>query len=314
MELHAKGLAKIIEIRQLLYLSAVYKYKNITKASKSLYVSQPTVSAAVKALESEFGFSLIDRTPRGLTFTQEGEAMMKRISMLLSDYNDMLSEANELNHKTSFTLRLGIASILSEDLFPLIYKDFLPMHRDFVIRLDEDSAHGQIRKILNEELDLAINGLPDDLDTNEFKTIPISQREIKLILHKDHPLAQLETVPVESLDGEDVSIYSPSGVMGQILDEAFSKANVHPNIISEHSQIHGVLEIVSTCSSIGFLNFAPETESIAKAGGVVLRSFSEPLTFMIGFIMKRRKYLPTVCQEFIKFVTEKLGGARPSTL
>lgn len=309
-----RWLVDIIEIRQLLYLNAVYKYKNITKASKALYVSQPTVSAAIKALENEYGFALIDRSPGGLTFTQEGEAMMKRVSLLLSDYNDMLAEANELNHRTSYILRLGIASILSEDLFPLIYNDFLPSHRDFIIRLDEDSAHGQIRKILNEELDLAINGLPDDLDTDELKAIPITKREIKLIMHKDHPLAKLQTIPVEMLDGEDVSIFASSGVMGQVLDKALADAGVHPNVISEHSQIHGVLEIVSTCSSIGFLNFAPETEYIAKTGGVVLRSFSSPLTFMIGFIMKRRKYLPTVCQEFIRFVTEKLGDARPSTL
>lgn len=297
----------MIEIRQLTYLDAVYKYKSFTKASKSLYVSQPAVSAAVRAVEAELGLTLIERTPKGVVFTGEGEALMYRVRQLLSDYNDILAEANQLSHKANYTLRLGIASILSSDIFPLIYRDFLATHRDLTIRLDEDSAYGQIKKLLNEELDLAFNGLPEDLDCNEFRAIPVCRREIKLIMHRDYPLAQLDVIPVERLSGEDVSMLSSSGVMGQVLEQAFAARGVHPNVVSEHSQIHGMLEIVLTCCSVGFLNLAPETTSMTKYENLVIRSFQEPLTFMVGFMMKKRKYIPPICQEFIQFISQRLG-------
>lgn len=288
-------------------MDAVYRHNNFTKASKSLYVSQPTVSAAIRAVELELGLTLIERTPKGVIFTPEGETLMRRVRQLLSDYNDILTEANELSHRANYTLRLGIASILSSDIFPLIYKDFLSGHRDLTIHLDEDSAHGQIKKLLNEELDLAFNGLPEDLDYNEFRAIPVCKREIKLIMHRDHPLAQLEVVPIGRLNGEDVSMLSSSGVMGQVLELAFEKRGVRPNVISEHSQIHGMLEIVLTCCSLGFVNLAPETTSMSKYEGLVLRSFQEPLSFMVGFMMKKRKFLPPVCQEFIHFISERLN-------
>lgn len=297
----------IIEIRQLVYLDAVYKYKNFTKASKSLYVSQPTVSAAIRAVELELGLTLIERTPKNIVFTAEGEVLMHRIRRLLSDYNDILTEANELSHKANYTLRLGIASILSSDIFPLIYREFLASHKGLVVRLDEDSAFGQIKKIMNEELDLAFNGLPEDLDLNELKAVPVCRREIKLIMHRDHPLARLDVIPVELLHGEDVSMLSSSGVMGQVLKGAFSERDIRPNVVSEHSQIHGMLEIVLTCCSLGFLNLAPEATVMEKYEELVLRSFEEPLSFMVGFMMKKRKYIPPICQEFIRFISERMG-------
>ena len=297
----------MIEMRQLMYLDAVYKYKNFTKASRALYVSQPTISAAVRAMEQELGLTLIERTPKSVIFTSAGEALMVRIRRLLSDYGDILAEANELSQKANFTLRLGIASILSSDIFPLIYKDFLSQHRELTIRLDEDSAHGHIKKLLDEELDLAFNGLPENLDLNELSAIPVCEREIKLIMHSSHPLAALDRIPVETLDGENISMLSSPGVMGQVLEKAFSDHALQPNVVSEHSQIHGMLEMVLTGCSIGFVNLAPEATTMMKYEDLVLRSFDEPLTFMVGFMMKKRKYIPPVCKELIRFITEALG-------
>lgn len=297
----------MIEMRQLVYLDAVYKHKNFTKASRELYVSQPTVSAAIRVMEQELGMTLIERTPKSVVFTPAGEILMQRVRSLLSDYNDMLTEANELSRKESYTLRLGIASILSSDIFPLIYKDFLPNHSEIKIHLDEDSGLGHIRKLMCEELDMAFNGIPEDLNTDELNAIPVCRREIKLIMHNSHPLAQYDKIPIEKLDRENVSmLYSP-GVMEQLLERTFSAGNIQPNVVSEHSQIHGMLEMARTGCSVGFINLAPEATEMEKYEDLVLRSFEQPIEFMVGFMMRRKKYLPPVCKELIHFISEALG-------
>lgn len=301
----------MIEMRQLVYLDAVYKHKNFTKASKELYVSQPTVSAAIRVMEQELGMTLIERTPKSVVFTPAGEVLMQRVHALLSDYNDMLTEANELSRKASYTLRLGIASILSSDIFPLLYKDFLPKHSELKIQLDEDGGIGHIRKLLGEELDMALNGIPEDLNTDELSAIPVCRREIKLIMHNTHPLAQYDRVPLEKLDKENVSmLYSP-GVMEQLLERTFTASGIQPNVVSQHSQIHGMLEMVLTGCSVGFVNLAPEATAMEKYEDLVLRSFEQPIEFMVGFMMKRKKYLPPICKELISFISEALGSKPP---
>lgn len=301
----------MIEMRQLVYLDAVYKHKNFTKASKELYVSQPTVSAAIRVMEQELGMTLIERTPKSVVFTPAGEVLMQRVHALLSDYNDMLTEANELSRKASYTLRLGIASILSSDIFPLLYKGFLPKHSELKIQLDEDGGLGHIRKLLGEELDMALNGIPEDLNTDELSAIPVCRREIKLIMHNTHPLAQYDRVPLEKLDKENVSmLYSP-GVMEQLLERTFTASGIQPNVVSQHSQIHGMLEMVLTGCSVGFVNLAPEATAMEKYEDLVLRSFEQPIEFMVGFMMKRKKYLPPICKELISFISEALGSESP---
>ena len=271
----------MIEMRQLVYLDAVYKHKNFTKASKELYVSQPTVSAAIRVMEQELGMTLIERTPKSVVFTPAGEVLMQRVHALLSDYNDMLTEANELSRKASYTLRLGIASILSSDIFPLLYKGFLPKHSELKIQLDEDGGLGHIRKLLGEELDMALNGIPEDLNTDELSAIPVCRREIKLIMHNTHPLAQYDRVPLKKLDKENVSmLYSP-GVMEQLLERTFTASGIQPNVVSQHSQIHGMLEMVLTGCSVGFVNLAPEATAMEKYEDLVLRSFEQPIEFMV---------------------------------
>ena len=301
----------MIEMRQLVYLDAVYKHKNFTKASKELYVSQPTVSAAIRVMEQELGMTLIERTPKSVVFTPAGEVLMQRVHALLSDYNDMLTEANELSRKASYTLRLGIASILSSDIFPLLYKGFLPKHSELKIQLDEDGGLGHIRKLLGEELDMALNGIPEDLNTDELSAIPVCRREIKLIMHNTHPLAQYDRVPLKKLDKENVSmLYSP-GVMEQLLERTFTASGFQPNVVSQHSQIHGMLEMVLTGCSVGFVNLAPEATAMEKYEDLVLRSFEQPIEFMVGFMMKRKKYLPPICKELISFISEALGSKPP---
>ena len=301
----------MIEMRQLVYLDEVYKHKNFTKASKELYVSQPTVSAAIRVMEQELGMTLIERTPKSVVFTPAGEVLMQRVHALLSDYNDMLTEANELSRKASYTLRLGIASILSSDIFPLLYKGFLPKHSELKIQLDEDGGLGHIRKLLDEELDMALNGIPEDLNTDELSAIPVCRREIKLIMHNTHPLAQYDRVPLKKLDKENVSmLYSP-GVMEQLLERTFTASGIQPNVVSQHSQIHGMLEMVLTGCSVGFVNLAPEATAMEKYEDLVLRSFEQPIEFMVGFMMKRKKYLPPICKELISFISEALGSKPP---
>ena len=301
----------MIEMRQLVYLDAVYKHKNFTKASKELYVSQPTVSAAIRVMEQELGMTLIERTPKSVVFTPAGEVLMQRVHALLSDYNDMLTEANELSRKASYTLRLGIASILSSDIFPLLYKGFLPKHSELKIQLDEDGGLGHIRKLLDEELDMALNGIPEDLNTDELSAIPVCRREIKLIMHNTHPLAQYDRVPLKKLDKENVSmLYSP-GVMEQLLERTFTASGIQPNVVSQHSQIHGMLEMVLTGCSVVFVNLAPEATAMEKYEDLVLRSFEQPIEFMVGFMMKRKKYLPPICKELISFISEALGSKPP---
>ena len=75
----------MLDFRRLQYLYAVYRYRNFTRASEELFVSQSTISTAIKSLEDDLGVRLIVRTPKEVIFTYEGEQFLLCVRKILQD-------------------------------------------------------------------------------------------------------------------------------------------------------------------------------------------------------------------------------------
>ena len=81
-----------MEIRQLKYFAALAKYQNFTKAAQELYISQPTLSQQISALETSLGCSLFYRSKRMVALTAAGEALLPKAEQLIEYYNQCLDE------------------------------------------------------------------------------------------------------------------------------------------------------------------------------------------------------------------------------
>jgi DNA-binding transcriptional LysR family regulator len=91
-------------IQQLKYISAVEKYGSITKAAQKLYVSQPSVSAVIHALEEELGIEIFVRSAKGITITEQGRELLKMGNKILHDvdYIEEFFSAPGKEEKPSF--------------------------------------------------------------------------------------------------------------------------------------------------------------------------------------------------------------------
>lgn len=79
-----------MKLLQLRYFYAACQYKNITEASRALYVSQPAITNAIRDLEKEFGVTLLQRLNRGFQLTEEGEYPDVKTYSYLVDAASML--------------------------------------------------------------------------------------------------------------------------------------------------------------------------------------------------------------------------------
>ena len=80
-------------LRQLEFLCAVADHGSFSKAAEACFVTQPTLSAAIKEIEGHLGVQLIEREARGASLTQAGEAAVERARTILSDTADLVSAA-----------------------------------------------------------------------------------------------------------------------------------------------------------------------------------------------------------------------------
>ena len=97
-----------VDLYQLRTFCVVAEEEHITRAADRLYLSAPSVSAHIKALEDEFGVALFARSPRGMTLTEAGHTLWDDAENLLRQAASLRRKAAGLNDTLSGTLRMGI--------------------------------------------------------------------------------------------------------------------------------------------------------------------------------------------------------------
>lgn len=123
-------------ITQLRYFQKACKLDNITRAAEALHVSQPSVSAAIRELEREFGFELLERHGRSFTLTPNGVTFLAEADRLLSHVDDFQAAMSRLA-QTSGPLLVGVPPMIGSLVLPLLYTSEEYHRNPFDLRIVE---------------------------------------------------------------------------------------------------------------------------------------------------------------------------------
>ncbi len=104
-----------MDIHQLKTFVTVAREGSITRASDLLFLSQPAVSAHIKAMEDTLGILLFDRTPKGMVLTHGGHRLLVKAEDVLCSHQRFLSEATRIKGILSGKLRLGVGGHASSE-------------------------------------------------------------------------------------------------------------------------------------------------------------------------------------------------------
>lgn len=138
-------------------LKALQEEGSITKASESLYISQPALTKRIKQLENDFNVRIITRSSKGIRFTQEGKYLVtyakEMITMLQSvkdDLNSMSSNA------VSGSLRLGVCLNFAHNHIPRLLKEFSEVYPQVRTHILTGYSSDVIKLIREESIQIAI--------------------------------------------------------------------------------------------------------------------------------------------------------------
>src|SRR6478752_6726153 len=133
---HVKGVMKL-SLAKFEIFSTVVELGSLTKAGEILGLTQSAVSHAIASLESEWGFSLLNRGRSGINLTSNGEHVLKYIREILKWNEEMLQEIANINGLEIGTVRIGTFSSVSIQWLPEIMKSFNEYHPSIEIKLLE---------------------------------------------------------------------------------------------------------------------------------------------------------------------------------
>ena len=217
----------MLDLKRLTYLTALYHHRSYTKASEELFVTQPAISLAVKALERQTGIQLLDRQANGVVFTPEGEQYVLHAQHILQECEKTETILQELSTQWQQTLHLGISPTLGMNLQRYIcspeFRQRFPLMR---LSVEEDAMNVQIEKIRRGTLQLSFNSLPQQDAFDDLVQLPISSASVECVMRPDHPLANKAEITLADLNDVEISSLGKGSKLYFLIMKAFEAAGV----------------------------------------------------------------------------------------
>jgi len=189
-----------MDFKQLQSFAAVVRCGSFTQAAHQLFVSQPTVSAHVRALEEELGRKLIIRTTKAIEITPKGQEIYEYAEGILNLKERMLRACDDLQQRI---IHLGASTIPSAYILPRLLSAFGRQHPNVYFSLHQSDSKGVAEGILNGVFELGFLGSFDDA----LNCIPVCRDRMVLItpVSKRYlEMKQTGSTPVDTLLDEPI--------------------------------------------------------------------------------------------------------------
>lgn len=217
-------------LQQIYYAIITSEVGSMNKAAEQLFISQPTLTSAIKELEAEVGIVIFNRTNRGVSLTNEGNEFLMHAKQVYQQY-ELLKEkyGPDGNVKRKFSVSCQHYSFATKAFVETV-KQFDTLMYEFAIK--ETKTLDVIKDVGNSKSEIGIlykseynrKYLQRLLDENNLKFEPIVTCDAYVYIYKDHPLAheksirldQLQDYPYLSFDqGDDGSFYLAEEILSE---------------------------------------------------------------------------------------------------
>ncbi|HEY3149849.1 MAG TPA: hydrogen peroxide-inducible genes activator [Dongiaceae bacterium] len=184
-------------LKQLRYLVALEEHRHFGKAATACFVSQSTLSAGLKELETALDAELVERNNRTVVFTALGLEVVQRARRVLREAEELAELAATERAPLTGRLRLGVIPTIAPYLLPKALPHLRKAYPKLQLYLTEDLT-GRLLTLLDDgTIDLVLMALP--YHAGEVQTLPLFKDGFQLVARKDSPLTQKKTVTLGDL-------------------------------------------------------------------------------------------------------------------
>lgn len=189
-------------LTELRYIVAVAREQHFGRAAKSCFVSQPTLSIAIKKLEEELGVQLFERQSGEISVTPVGERIIEQAQRTLEAAEGVKQVAQQGKDQLSGPLRIGAIHTIGPYLFPELIPRLRKHAPNMPLVIEENYTAVLAEKLKRGELDAIILSLP--FSDPGLLTLPLYEEPFVVLLPASHPLTQRKTIKSDMLEDESV--------------------------------------------------------------------------------------------------------------
>lgn len=187
-------------VRQLEYFVALAEHLNFRRAAAACYVTQPTLSAQLQALEAALGVQLFERDRRRVLPTPAGLELARQASAALRALDDLLDAARGFGAPLTGPLRLGVIPTIGPYLLPGVLARLRARFPGLQLFVREDPTERLLELLARGELDVLL--LAREAKLGDVAVLDLFRDPFLLAAPADHPLARRSRVRERDLMAE----------------------------------------------------------------------------------------------------------------
>ncbi|MCC3373120.1 LysR family transcriptional regulator [Cohnella sp. REN36] len=257
----------------------VIHYGSFNKAADALFLSQPSVSARIQALERELDCELFDRSGKKIHLTEKGELFLPYAQEMLQSFRKG-KQRLRVEKSPPSALRIGSAPLAAGYLLPGLLPALLAMHPDVHLTVTTASSDEILDKVLNKELDIGfVRGLAHHPGV---QSVRFYDDPIRLYAPPGHPFLGAEDVSLEEVANESIIQFECTSLDWLRVQRLFDRLASPPTAVYRVDNLETAKRLVMEGAGIAFLpelSVRQEAESgrigvarLAELDGIALRT------------------------------------------
>ena len=295
-----------MEFRQLNYFIAVAKKQSYSLAAKELFVTQPTLTLAIKKLEKEFKTTLFEQNNRRLELTESGQMLYEKGIVLLKSYNNLIDEMNASSEESREVLKVGLTVLFAIQYMEEI-SSFIARHPKVELSLIQHGSKQLQRMVANGDLDLGLLSFPQYEDNIVMK--PIERKKgsyaVAIVVPSNHPLGNKEEITIEDLKDVRISSLSKNYVLGNEIFVKCRERGFEPNIVFADDNWTVLVKSIEIFNSVAIL--PAEFEDISQFQNTKWIPLAEKMEYKVGIAHKKDEDISEIGKLFIDYIlSEKI--------
>ena len=185
-------------IKQLQYLVALHEHGHFGRAAEASFVSQSTLSAGIRELESLLGVTLVERSRRVVRFTSLGEQVVAKAHRLLREAEELSDLVQAAGKPLSGTVRMSVIPTIAPFMLPRILPRLRRERPELTLLLREETSHDAVESLHHGRVDCVLLALP--FATGEVEKAHIADDQLFVAFPKDDPRDPPAMVPASMID------------------------------------------------------------------------------------------------------------------
>ncbi|HHZ7934931.1 TPA: LysR family transcriptional regulator [Enterococcus faecalis] len=295
-----------MNIQLLKYFIEIVNTRSLSAAARNLFVTQPTLSLALKKMESELGTALFDHSDQPFQLTDTGVYLYEHGQEVVFQFDQLVTDIREMNQKpVKKQLRLGLTTLFAVQFMKEISR-FLTTHPHVNLILQQDGSPKLQTMLANKEIDMGLISFPNTLpETIHIEPLETTTKgyHVYVVVPESNPLSQYEKLTFKDLKDQRFSSLSDNFMIGRLLLDRTRSFGYEPNIILHNDDLQVLLYSLQKNNSICLLPI--EYYEVGKSQGLKWIPLKDKFDyFPIGIALRRDFSMTEDVRDFIQIIKE----------